>query len=323
MPSPTEEARSYDRAMIDLEQAVVVARQVPGVGQLSVVQSADDHVVFEGEGAIVKCGTRDEFGVEAWACDRARSLGLPAPRVIAIDTSASLPFLVLSKVRGVPLCDSRLSVDVATRAARQAGALLRRLHEVGLPGFGWADPSHARRTGEVRGKSRSWVAEIAAELDPALEVLVDSGALDAAQAERLRDEMSAAIPILETITDGRFLHGDLGRMHIFVDPGDGTATGLIDWGDVQVGDPAWDLAITAVHLASPSEGILRVHHATGPNLFPDVLVGYEPSPELTAHLGAVHSFYVAYRQAWVARLGPGEGGVPNPSLAMLRKRLVR
>ena len=67
--------------------------------------------------------------------------------------------------------------------------------------------------------------------------------------------MKSAMRAAEAITEGAFLHGDLGRMHIYVDREEGDVNGLIDWGDVQVGDPVWDLAITACHLASPSEGI--------------------------------------------------------------------
>lgn len=308
--------------MIDIRQAAEVARRyVSGQGELSVIQRSDDHVVFDAGGAIVKCGTRDEFGIEAWACERARSLGVPAPEVISLDTAAPVPHLVLSKVVGAPLNDNRLALEVAARGARQAGAMLRRLHEVQLAGFGWIDREHFSRTAEVRGKSSSWAEEIKAELDPALEELVAIAALTAAQAEVLRAHMMSVLPTLETIREGRLLHGDLGRMHIFVDPQDGGLTGLVDWADVQVGDPAWDLAITACHLVSPSEGILRVHYSQGPNLFPQVLEGYEAGYEVAERSAALGSFYRAYRSAWVARLGPGEGGAANPSLKLLLSRI--
>ena len=110
-------------------------------------------------------------------------------------------------------------------------------------------------------------------------------------------------------------------MHTFVDPQDGALTGLVDWGDVQVGDPVWDLAIAACHLASPSEGILRVHVTPQRDLFPELLEGYRPATDLAQRWRALGSFYLAYRRAWVARLGPGEEGVPNPSLDALRQTL--
>ena len=308
---------------MDLRQAREVARCASGRVRLAVVQQAEDHVVFDAGQLIVKCGTRDDFGVEASACERARSLGVPAPEVVSISMAAPIPHLALRKVPGVPLTDHDLSADAATRAARQAGAMLRQLHDTVMPGFGWIDHDHFRVAGEIRGKSASWVEEIGAELEPALDELVDVGAITDAHATALRDEMAAQRPVIETVTQGRFLHGDLGRMHIMVDPADGQLTGLIDWGDVQVGDPAWDLAITACHFASPAEGLLRVHHARRRDLFPHFLEGYEPAAETAERLDALGAFYLAYRQAWVARLGTGTDGTPNPSLAMLRDRLSR
>jgi hypothetical protein len=59
-----------------------------------------------------------------------------------------------------------------------------------------------------------------------------------------------------------------------------------------------------------------------PDLFPQVIEGDEPAPESAERLTVLGSFYLAYRQASVARLGPGEGGVPNPSLAMLLSKLA-
>ena len=308
--------------MIDVREAAAAICQFSAAADLVVIQRAHDHIVFDAGNTIVKCGTRDEFGSEAWACERARSLGVPAPAVVSIDRSAPIPHLALSKVAGVPLCDDHLPLELAAKGAREAGALLRQLHDLELPGFGWADREHFERTGEIRGKSPSWAEEISAELNPALEELVSRRALAPTQADRVRHQMRAATRDLEAITEGRFLHGDLGRMHVLVDPEHGGVTGFIDWGDVQVGDPVWDLAITACHLASPSEGILRVHHARQPDLFPQVIEGYEPAPEIAERLKMLGSFYLAYRQAWVARLGPGQGGVPNPSLAMLLSKLA-
>jgi aminoglycoside phosphotransferase (APT) family kinase protein len=319
VPKP---CRLYDFGVIDVREATAAIRQLSAAADLVVIQRSHDHIVFDAGSTIVKCGTRDEFGIEAWACERARSVGVPAPEVISIDRSAPIPHLALSKVAGVPLCDDHLPLELAAKGAREAGALLQQVHEIRLPGFGWTDREHFKHTGEVRGKSPSWVKEIRAELNPALEELVSRRALAPTQADSVRDQMQAAMRDIKTITEGRFLHGDLGRMHILVDPDHGDVTGFIDWGDVQVGDPVWDLAITACHLASPSEGILRVYHARQPDLFPHVVEGYAPAPEIAARLNMLGSFYLAYRQAWVARLGPGEDGVPNPSLAMLLSELA-
>ena len=308
--------------MIDLREAAGSVRHVSDPTELVVIQRSDDHIVFDAGTAIVKCGTRDAFRIEAWACEQARSLGVPAPRVISLDTTARIPHLALSKIEGVALCDRRLDREAAARGASQAGEMLRRLHEQCLPGFGWIDRNHFLNTNEVRGKSTSWIEEIHSELDPALEELVATGALTRAQADALSAEMRELLPEIGALNEGRLLHGDLARMHVFVEPERGDLTGFIDWGDLQVGDPAWDLAIAACHFASPSEGVLRVHQDGRTDLFPHLVDGYGAEPVVTERMAALGDFYLAYRQAWVATLGPGEGGVPNPSLAMLIRRLT-
>jgi hypothetical protein len=87
---------------MDLRQAREVARCASGRVRLAVVQQAEDHVVFDAGQLIVKCGTRDDFGVEASACERARSLGVPGPEVVSISMAAPIPHLALRKVPGVP-----------------------------------------------------------------------------------------------------------------------------------------------------------------------------------------------------------------------------
>ncbi|UMG94862.1 phosphotransferase [Nocardioides sp. TF02-7] len=41
----------------------------------------------------------------------------------------------------------------------------------------------------------------------------------------------------------RLCHGDLGAEHVFVDPRTGEVTGVIDWSDAAVTDPALDLGL--------------------------------------------------------------------------------
>jgi len=308
--------------VIDEDEAAETVRLLWDPIRPSVVQRSDDHIVFDTGTAIVKCGTRDSFGIEAWACEQARALGVPAPQVLSVEPAAPIPHLALTKIEGVALCDNRLDLEVAARGAHQAGEMLHRLHECRLPGFGWIDRDDFSNTTEIRGKSSSWVEEIHAELDPALDELVASGALTRAQASALGDEMEELRPAIASLDEGRFLHGDLARMHVFVEPTRGNLTGLIDWGDVQVGDPAWDLAIAECHFTSSSEGILQVHPAVHTGLYRHLIDGYKADPVVAERIALLGDFYLGYRQAWVARLGPGADGTPNPSLMMLLRKIT-
>ncbi len=102
-----------------------------------------------------------------------------------------------------------------------------------------------------------------------------------------------------------------------VHPDDGRVVGLVDWGDLQIGDPLWDLTITECHLASPSEGLLRRHRGEHPNLFGHVLAGYQLSPTDADRFSELRSFYLLHRRAWVAALEAANGDEPGPVLTAL------
>jgi aminoglycoside phosphotransferase (APT) family kinase protein len=70
--------------------------------------------------------------------------------------------------------------------------------------------------------------------DPAVTALLDEAA---------RLDPPAGPPVL--------VHGDLHVRHVLVGD-DGSATGVIDWGDVCLGDPAVDLALAHAALAGPA-----------------------------------------------------------------------
>ena len=55
------------------------------------------------------------------------------------------------------------------------------------------------------------------------------------------------------------LHGDLHAAHVLVTE-DGDATGVIDWGDVCVGDPAIDVSIAFGALAGPARAAFLAAH---------------------------------------------------------------
>ena len=108
---------------------------------------------------------------------------------------------------------------------RAVGAFLRALHSV--------DPEQAVRSGA--GDAALSCAEAQGIRDRmAVDVLPLLPGQVRAAGEALLERMSVPPP------DPRLVHGDLGPEHIRVD-GD-AVTGVIDWGDCGVGDPALDLA---------------------------------------------------------------------------------
>ncbi len=71
--------------------------------------------------------------------------------------------------------------------------------------------------------------------------LARAGALDRTAAATLRALLARADRLIDAVADGRLLHGDLGPVHVWVDPQALRVTGLIDFGDRAAGDPRWDL----------------------------------------------------------------------------------
>jgi aminoglycoside phosphotransferase (APT) family kinase protein len=147
------------------------------------------------------------------------------------------PFFGTSFLAGEELADSGLDGEERVRAAASLGGFLGALHDPGLVAvveavdlpvdpMGRADPPlRAGRALEVLDRlaeRRVW--------EPDRDVL---DVLDQAFAAPSTVEAEAAIAVS---------HGDLHIRHVLVDQA-GAVAGVIDWGDLSLGDPAVDLSI--------------------------------------------------------------------------------
>ena len=154
------------------------------------------------------------------------------------------PFWGAPMVPGVEL---GLAPDVDRRAAAEAtGAFLRALHDlrvdVDLP----VDPM-GRAAPLLRAEqSREWLRELALA-----RVFLGADAVD--------DLVDAPLGP----PDGPYVlvHGDLHLRHLLVAP-DGAATGVIDWGDTCLADPAVDLCLAyAAFEGTDREALLAAYGA--------------------------------------------------------------
>jgi Ser/Thr protein kinase RdoA (MazF antagonist) len=141
---------------------------------------------------------------EAAACQLARSVGVPAPEVIA-----SSP-LITREFPGRPL-----AVDSPALGAvlRMVGEGMRRVHTIVDPSASWGD----RLRGVLDG----------------LDVLPDR------LAARVREVAPEFIESVAGVTPA-LLHGDLHLRHVYAEGAE--LTGILDWGDTTYGDPLFDLA---------------------------------------------------------------------------------
>ena len=143
------------------------------------------------------------------------------------------PFLGYEHLAGRAACGAALDEDARARAAAPLGRFLRALHDVpvvqaarlGAPGDTLGRTDLAKRVPQVRAR----LAEVRAR-----GLGADGGAFDTICDEAESETAPLPAPAL--------VHGDLYARHLLVD-GAGALSGVIDWGDVHLGQPWIDLSI--------------------------------------------------------------------------------
>ncbi len=136
---------------------------------------------------------------------------------------ATFPFL-----RGVPLTSSTLASlpdSVRERLASDLGAFLSALHSFPL--------DEARQIGV--GEADAWSERVVAARTEVLPRL-PSRAAEWVRTLFERHGHLAALPLSER----RVIHADMGLHHLFLDPERHGLAGVIDFGDMTIGDPAQD-----------------------------------------------------------------------------------
>ncbi|MET9022949.1 aminoglycoside phosphotransferase family protein [Actinopolymorpha sp. NPDC004070] len=197
-----------------------------------------DFLVITGQGDFVlKAGDAHAVVSEAWACERVRAVGVPAPEVVAVDTGRDtlpLPYLLMRRLPGGPVGD-------ADTALESAGRWLRAVHEIEVDGYGLLTASTRSESdgswGSVRGRESSW-ADVVAHPLGRLADLVAARIMDEPLAARVRAAFAAGAGLLAYESRGVLLHADLHPRHVFAEQG--RLTGIIDWGDATAGDPAYE-----------------------------------------------------------------------------------
>lgn len=200
--------------------------------------------------------------LEAWAYQRARELGAPAPRVLATDLGRDTyprNFIIIEKVAGVPLADIEISAKERHRLIREAGWAIRAVHEIGVAGFGLLEEATYLRNAQVQGEYDSWGEFLNQVLDSALPALRAGGVIDDAEVERVDQVVADHADWCELGPVGHLLHGKFDPAHVLVD--EGRISGLVDFGDRSSGDPAWDLGGFLVDNVSETRHLLGGYDA--------------------------------------------------------------
>lgn len=200
------------------------------IGDRSVLFKADREV---GRGRVV---------LEAWAYQRVRELGAPAPRVLATDLGREMyprNFIIIEKVAGIPLAEVRVEPEERHRLMRAVGWAIRAVHEIGIPGFGLLDEATYLRNAQVQGQYDSWEEFIDGVLELTFPAFRSGRVIDDAGADRLNRVFADHADLFDLGPVGHLLHGTFDPAHVLVD--EGRVTGIVDFGERRSGDPAWDL----------------------------------------------------------------------------------
>lgn len=184
------------------------------------------------------------------------------------------PFLVLSRIPGAPL--ERGALDrpgVGDAVAAQFAALL-----AGLAAAGGEPRVRAALPAEPADRWRRFAEQVRAEL---------FGMMSAAGRERAAGELAAVTALPRRTT--ALVHGDLGAENVLWTTdaaGLPLLSGVVDWDEVMLGDPAEDLAAIAASYGPDLLARVRAHAPA-------------PAPDLTARSAAIRATF-ALQQALAA-----------------------
>lgn len=202
-------------------------------------------------------------------------LPISAPRFAGEATGAyPWPFAGYRSFPGKPLSATRLDDAAYRRLAGELGTFLRALHSIdpapaidaglGEDEIGRLD--HTQRMSKLDGRFTALAAAgLIGETAPLLEVL-HAIAPQGPRRERLC-----------------IVHGDLYAKHVFIHD-DGRVRGVIDWGDIHLGDPAIDVSVAFELL--PPQARSAFEQAYGPT--------DERTRELAQYRAIYHAALLAY-----------------------------
>lgn len=218
----------------DLIDAMFAMHRIPGPWT-PMPTTGIANCIYATQDVVLRVATEHPDGVsdartESVAAPVARAAGIQTPRLIAFDDSRTLvdrPFSLWERVHGETLGLLELGPSQLATAWRHVGRQLFRLHD------------RVRVCPDPNGYLDTPGREM--DLHPLLNRQAESGRLDDATAEEIRDLIRALAPHVAARVDLRFIHNDIHDMNVMCSP-TGELLAIIDWGDAGWGDPTLDFA---------------------------------------------------------------------------------
>ncbi len=239
--------------------------------------------------------------------ERAVLAGLPdgpgrlVPRLVAEGQLEGWPYLVITAVRGTPLCQvwDELSVEERLSIAHQCGAFMSWLHTTPQAGLDVI--------------AVDWPTFVATQTEACIEQIMDAG-LDRGWVASIRAMLERVAPTPEVGACCVLLSADVTDEHVMVEQRDGgwRFSGYIDFGDAMLGHPLYEFG-------APGCSIVR----GAPALARALLLGYGYSdPELDLGLAErLTAYTLLHRYVTITDLLALFAPDPPRTLAELQRRL--
>lgn len=212
-----------------------------------------------GEHLVLKLAPESDLSGEIFFYRTANAQQLPTPRVIHADVTRSLvPCMYALESYLGGMSAARIADAYMLRAAaRQLGRTLRRMHRIGVPGFG--------RPSAGRWPTQSWRATLTTMHAASGAAVYGSIVFNAEQWAAVR-AATLDSPLLD-VEEARLIHGDLRPERVVCTVGEHVQLeGLVDPGPLVGGDGMYDLAcgLAGAHADSFGVGLLEGYTALGP-----------------------------------------------------------
>jgi aminoglycoside phosphotransferase (APT) family kinase protein len=240
------------------DAVAVLLAHLPGyrVDSVVVLGEGQENVAYEVNGdLIVRFSKEPDPARRAALLDReARLLAavaaiapLPVPTPVFADAERGC--LAYRKLPGVPLVDlPRDDLDTSTAAA--LGDLLTALHAVPV--------EHVTDLVDTDDQPLpGWLSDAREQYEAV------AGRVPAAHRRGIEEFLAAAPPPAGYTRV--FSHNDLGIEHVLVDPPTRTVTGVIDWTDAAITDPAYDFGLLHRDLGPDAARAAIARYRTGAN----------------------------------------------------------
>lgn len=225
------------------------------------------------------------------------TLAIPVPKLARLEET-DWPFIAYPWLPGPALSKERyraLDTATRTRCATQVGTFLTQLHAIdpapahtcGVPMNAYAD-----RFTELLVQASEKLYPLLAKPERAFIEQTINGYLDAGYASAYRPSL---------------LHGDLSPDHVLFSEAATNVSAIIDFGDMMIGDPAWDLAF--------------IYEDYGLDFLARLLATYVDGLDCNALLQRLYQLYLIAAIDWIVNHQPDLTGLAEAGAQLRLLRL--